>query len=142
MTTNYALKTYQATNVKTADNLQLIIMCYDAAINDLEEARKSQQNHHIEATYDRIRHAQDIVTELLVGLDYERGGDIARNLSRIYNFVLRQLVGINTSEDIQTYDHLIRIMGELKDAWKQLRAQHGSSAMPASAQPPGAAWQG
>jgi len=25
------------------------------------------------------------ITELLVGLDYERGGDIARSLNRLYN---------------------------------------------------------
>lgn len=127
MTANLATRSYQRTNVTTADNLKLIIMCYDAAIRDLEEAKRSQQGRHLQATYDRIRHAQDIVTELLVGLDYERGGTIAQNLSRIYNYVLRQLIGLNTNnKDLHTYDHLIGIMGELRSAWEGIRDQSGT----------------
>jgi flagellar secretion chaperone FliS len=128
MTGSMAMRSYLKTNVETADNLKLIIMCYDAAIRDLEEARRCQENHLIEATYKRIRHAQDIITELLVGLDYERGGTVAQNLSRIYNYILRQLVGININKSIQSYDHLIRIMSDLKGAWQQLREQNSDMA--------------
>lgn len=142
MTPYSAMNNYQRTHVETADNLKLIIMCYDAAIRDLEEARKLQENRLVEATYDRIRHAQDIITELLVGLDYERGGIIAQNLSRIYNYVLRQLVGINTGEDSRTYEHLIRIMGGLKDAWQELRQQNmGAAPHLIPQQPAGQTWR-
>jgi len=64
----------------------------------------------MEATYGKIRHAQDILTELLICLDYDRGGVIAQNLSKLYNFLLRQLVGINSRQDTIMYDHLIRIL--------------------------------
>ena len=69
----------------------------------------------------KIRHAQDIITELLVGLDYERGGDIARNLNRLYNFVLRQLIGINSRRDTAVYGHLVKILSDLKDGWEAMR---------------------
>ena len=71
--------------------------------------------------YRKIRHAQDIITELLVGLDYERGGDIARNLNRLYNFVLRQLIGINSRRDTAVYAHLVKILSDLKDGWEAMR---------------------
>jgi flagellar protein FliS len=133
MALNHALNTYQKTAVETADPLQLIIMCYDAAIRDLEEARDMHERHDMDATYRKIRHAQDIVTELLVGLDYERGGDIARNLNRLYNFILRQLIGINSRGDTMIYGHLIKILCELRSAWEEikLRAPHMPQMEPA-----------
>jgi flagellar secretion chaperone FliS len=125
MTSSMALRSYHKTKVQTADTLSLIIMCYDAAIRDLQEAKRLHDIRAMEETYSRIRHAQDLITELLVGLDYERGGEIAINLSRVYNFILRQLIGINSRQDTRIYSHLIRILDELKDAWEQIRGQPG-----------------
>ncbi len=116
-----AVNSYQKTRVETVDDLKLVIMCYDATIRDLEDAKKLHQGQAMVATYEKIRHAQDIITELLVGLDYDRGGVIAQNLSKLYNFLLRQLVGINSRKDTAMYDHLIRILSELRSAWEQVR---------------------
>jgi flagellar protein FliS len=121
MALNYAVNTYQKTAVETADPLRLIILCYDKAILDLGEAKEFHEKRQMEDAYRKIRHAQDIITELLVGLDYERGGDIARNLNRLYNFVLRQLIGINSREDTSIYPHLIKVLSNLKEAWEGIR---------------------
>ncbi len=127
MALNYALNTYQKTAVETADPLQLIILCYDAAIRDLGEAEELHEKGSMDEAYTKIRHAQDIVTELLVGLDYERGGDIARNLNRLYNFILRQLIGINSRQDTSIYHHLIKILAELREAWGEIKLRSNQS---------------
>lgn len=116
-----ALKNYQRTNVETADIGKLVIMCYAAAIQDLEEARQLHLSQKMDPAFTKIRHAQDIITELLVGLDYERGGIIAQNLARLYNFSLRQLMGINSRGNMNAYDSVIHILAELKDAYEQIR---------------------
>lgn len=140
MVSNHALSTYQRTAIETSEPLQLIILCYDAAIRDLGEARTLHETGRMDEAYGKIRHAQDIVTELLVGLDYERGGDIARNLNKLYNFVLRKLIGINSREDSSIYDHLIKILAELKGAWEEIRLNPPASS-PASFQVPVRSWQ-
>ena len=112
---------YHRTAIATADPLQLIILCYDAAINDLKQAEELHERHDMNEAYRKIRHAQDIVTELLVGLDYERGGDVAGNLNRLYNFILRQLIGINSREDTSIYEHLVKILSELRDGWEAIK---------------------
>lgn len=134
------LRAYQKTKVETADPVELVIMCYDAAIQDLEAAKKLHSNRAIEPCCEKIRHAQDVVTELLVGLDYERGGEIAQNLSRLYNFILRQLIGIASSRDTNMYDHLIHIMSELKEAWEMVRQTVAKS--PSGPVPPGGQTRG
>jgi flagellar protein FliS len=112
---------YHRTAIETADPIQLIILCYEAAINDLKQAEELHKRREMNEAYRRIRHAQDIITELLVDLDYERGGDIARSLNRLYNFILRQLIGINSREDTSIYDHLVKILSELRDGWEGIR---------------------
>jgi flagellar protein FliS len=59
----------------------------------------------------------------LVGLDYEQGGEIAANLGRLYNFMLRELIGINAHKDTRIYGDLVKIVDELRDAWSQIRKQ-------------------
>jgi flagellar protein FliS len=129
-----ACKTYQRVNIETADTLKLIIMCYEAAIKDLGLAREYHEAGRMDDAYGRIRHAQDLVTELLLSLDYERGGEISTNLSKIYNFVLRQLIGINSRRDTTIYGHLINILSELKDAWEQVRQTTSGALMRGTAQ--------
>jgi len=120
---------YYRTAIETADPLHLIILCYDSAICDLKEAKEFHERREMNDAYRKIRHAQDIITELLVGLDYERGGNIARNLNRLYNFVLRQLIGINSREDTSIYDHLVQILSRLKDGWEAIRLSAGHTAV-------------
>ena len=121
MVPNRASNVYHKTAIETADPLQLIILCYDAAINDLGIAKEHHERNEMDEAYRKIRHAQDIITELLIGLDYERGGDIARNLNRLYNFVLRQLIGINSRRDPAVYGHLVKILSDLKEGWEEMR---------------------
>ncbi len=125
MVLNYASNIYHRTAIQTADPLQLIILCYDAAISDLKEAKELHERREMNEAYRKIRHAQDVITELLVGLDYERGGNIARNLNRLYNFILRQLIGINSREDTSIYGQLVKILSELKDGWEAIKLSPG-----------------
>ena len=135
MVQTQALNVYHRTSIQTADPLQLIIMCYDGVINDLRQAKALHERSEMNEVYRKIRHAQDIVTELLVGLDYERGGNIARNLNRIYNFVLRQLIGINSRGDVSIYDDLARILSNLRDGWETIRLAAGGAHLQAGLLP-------
>lgn len=140
MAHNYALNTYQKTAVETAEPLQLVILCYDAAIRDLTEAKEFHEMNKMEQAYAKIRHAQDIITELLIALDYERGGDIARNLNRLYNFVLRELIGINSRHDTSIYGRLIQILSQLQEAWEEIKFRTPQSVY-SPAQPQTRNWQ-
>ncbi|MCE5243231.1 MAG: flagellar protein FliS, partial [Desulfobacteraceae bacterium] len=53
--------------------------------------------------------------------DYEQGGEVSVNLSRLYNYMLRQMIGINVRQDTSMYGHLIHMLSELKEAWEQIR---------------------
>jgi flagellar protein FliS len=124
MMLNRAQDAYRTTNVATADTASLVLMCYDATIEDLLKAKEYHASHRMDAAYERIRHGQDVITELLVGLDFERGGEIAVNLSRIYNYLLRELIGINSMKSPDIYNGLIQILEELREAWQEVKKKY------------------
>jgi flagellar secretion chaperone FliS len=135
-----AIKSYQKTSIETADILKLVILCYETAIKDLEIARDYHENNAIDKGYDKIHHAQEIITELLLGLDYEKGGEISVNLSKLYNFMLRQLMGINSSQDTNIYGQIIKMLSELKEAWEHVRKTASDTLSPIP-MPEGKVWE-
>jgi len=107
----------QGHDASNAGFLNLIVRCYDALIRDFQDAKGAYAEGHEDFLMDRIRHAQDILTELLIGLDYERGGEIAANLGRIYNYMLRELIALRTSQAQETLERMISMAADLREAW-------------------------
>lgn len=135
-----AREAYQKTNVETADTASLVLMCYDATIRDLMQAKEYHASHRMNAAYECIRHGQDLITELLVALDFERGGEIAFNLSRIYNYLLRELIGINSMKSLETYNSLIGILQELREAWQEVKKKYDRGELSLDGREVGESW--
>lgn len=122
---NQAIACDESYVMQPTDPVALTIMAYDNIIEDMRQAKKNWLDHAEGNAIQRNQHAQDLITELLLGLDYERGEEVARNLSRLYDFALRQLVGMGAGSDVVTYDHLINIFGSLREAWVQISPKMG-----------------
>jgi len=117
---------YQAQAVETAGPVQLVIMLYDGAIAAIarsEHALAGSESGKFEVVNRELTRAQDIVTELWLSLDHERGGDIARNLAAIYQHCLAQLTRANLDKSPRNLpevkDHLL----SLRDAFAGAAAQ-------------------
>ena len=67
-------------------------------IDSLKKAEKlfgEKSDGWIEAFHSELISAQNIITELLVALDLERGGEVAKNLLRLYEYMNHELVKAN-----------------------------------------------
>lgn len=118
---NNPYKEYQNNSVETADQQQLIIMLYEGAIRFLEESITYLDSYK---TYDKantqILKAQDIVTELMVSLDMEQGGEIAQNLMNLYVFMKKLLIEANMEKNSKKIYLVMGYLQDLLDAWKQI----------------------
>ena len=72
--------------------------------------------------HQRLRRAEDILSELLHTLDHERGGEIAANLAGIYTFCLAELGRARVEQDPDRVDWTQRQLTELRDSWAQIAA--------------------
>jgi flagellar protein FliS len=116
------LKAYKETNIRTASQGKLIVMLYEEAIRQLDLAIQELENktRKLDIVHNAIVKAQDIVTELMVSLDFEKGGEIAKNLLGLYLFFNRQLLEANVRKDPAMLKDVRKLLQELKDAWAQI----------------------
>ena len=124
------LNAYRETKIKTASQGKLIIMLYDEAVKQINVAADSleQPKPKLDLVNNSIIRAQEMVTELMVSLDFERGGEIAQSLFSLYMFFNRQLMESNLNKDPETLRRLGGMLDELRGAWAQvIQKEKGSS---------------
>ena len=128
-----AVSSYKETSVKTASQGQLVVMLYDAAVKNLDQGLEFMTNNkgekidprNIENISKHIVKAQEIITELTVSLDFEQGGEIARNLFSLYVWFNKELLEANISHDTHRITAIRNQLNELKSAWVEVAAKSG-----------------
>jgi len=131
-----AISTYRETKVKTASQGQLIIMLYDGAVKNLDlalellgtNAGDKKNPANIEKISSAILKAQEIITELTVSLDFEQGGEIAKNLFSLYTWFNKELLEANITQDINKTITVRNLLSELKGAWAEIVAKNNPEA--------------
>ncbi len=97
-------------------------MLYDGAIKQIDIAIDliDKGPKHYDKTNNAIIKAQDIVTELMVSLDFEKGGDIAKNLFSLYMFFNQQMVNANISKDKELLERIRKLISDLRETWGEV----------------------
>lgn len=113
---------YREMEVLSATPGQLVVLLYDHLLVTLRRAHLATEAGDVSLRCELVDKARNVVTELLVTLDMEKGGDIARNLSGVYTFVLSELVTLGVKPDVQRLDRLTAIVSELREAFAQIAA--------------------
>ncbi len=109
--------------VMSADPHQLIVMLFDGAQAAISSAQLHLQDGNREAKGAAISKAIDIVNNgLAAALDHERGGEIAANLARLYDYVSRLLLQANLRDDAAPLARAAAILDDLGSGWRELRA--------------------
>ncbi len=132
MQTQRGIGSYSQVAVNTADQKTLIVLCYDEAIRSLKAGKECFLRKAFEEKAHEFGRAQGLISELLGALNMEAGGQIARNLSGIYTFMLKQIIASDLNEDMKAIDEVISMLSELRSAWAQIGAR---PAVPEAKQP-------
>ena len=117
------VQSYRKTDISTSDPVNLVIMCYEGAIDSLKLAKEKIKEKNYEKKAKAIIKAQDIIDELLCSLDLEKGGTIASNLSSLYNYMLRRILHGDVNRDIGAIDEVIGMLNELLSAWREVTSK-------------------
>jgi flagellar protein FliS len=103
--------------VAGADNVQLIQMLFDGLIESLATARGHIEHGMINDKSKALARAGRIVVGLQGALDFEKGGEIARNLNELYSYVTRRLFHVNAHNDLAALAEVHSLMNEIRGAW-------------------------
>lgn len=127
---------YKSAAVNTVDQRKLIVMLYDGAIKFLTVATdKMTKGDNYEAHRNLIR-GKSIIAELLASLNLEAGGEIARNLQRLYTYMFNELIEANLGGDVERVGQVIGLLKELRVGWVGPKAEEPEAAQPEAPAPP------
>jgi len=132
---------YREARVTTADPKQLVLLCYDEAIRSLKSAKELYLEGSFEAKGKAVVRAQDFIAELNNSLDMEKGGEIAKNLRGLYNFMTAHIIEGDIKRDLKAFDDVVKMLEELKSAWEEIfsgkKAEQPARLSSAAAMPTG-----
>ncbi|CNL26665.1 flagellar protein FliS [Yersinia frederiksenii] len=107
--------------VMSASPHQLIVMLFDGAQNAPGRARILMTQGDIPAKGAEISKAINIINNgLSAGIDIEKGGELAENLSALYDYMSRRLLHANLYNDEQAIDEVASLLENIADAWRQI----------------------
>lgn len=114
-----ARKYYQETSVRGATSIELVVILYDTALDDMRHALTAMQQEQIETRSRHIGHALIVLQQLQGTLDFERGGAAARQFEQFYNLVRAKLLESQIRNSPESLKQQIRYFSEVRDCWLQ-----------------------
>jgi flagellar protein FliS len=115
-----------STGVATADSVQLIQMLFDGLIESLRAAEGQILRGAIEEKSRSLARAGKIVLGLQSALNFESGGEIAKNLDELYGYVTRRLLHVNLHNDLDALKEIYSLMSEIQGAWSTVPNMFGN----------------
>jgi flagellar protein FliS len=113
------IKDYQENAISQADGVRLVQMMYDGTLKFLRLARDAVGRQDFEETHHNVLRAYAIISELMATLNFEDGGEIARNLEVGYDYLLHLLREAEIHKRSDELDEAISIVELLAESWRE-----------------------
>jgi flagellar protein FliS len=97
-------------------------MLFDGLIESMSAAKGHILHKNLEDKGKSIARASRIVLGLQGALDFEKGGDLAKNLNELYDYVTRRLLHVNAHNDLEALEEVHGLMMEIRSAWETVPA--------------------
>ena len=121
---------YKRIEADSRSPMELVVMLYDGALRFVGEARVALARQDVAARGAAISRALTIVAELQNTLNVEAGGEIAKELDRLYTFVNLRLLDVTVKQDAKALDEVETVLVTLRDGWAQIAATAPGGAKP------------
>lgn len=116
---------FAATQAKaaSADPHQLVLMLMEGLLDEMARA----EGHILARQFERKGQAISKCLQILGGLDsaldMDKGGELAANLHRLYDYCGQKLFEISVSNNVEGFAEVRKILQELKEGWEAM-ARH------------------
>ena len=102
--------------------IELVILVYDRIADKLLLAEAAIAANQRAELGEMVQQIVDLIEQgLMAALDRERGGDVAENLGRVYDYCVRRLLQANLRRDVEMLREVGRLLGELREGWDVIR---------------------
>lgn len=109
---------YQKTAIQTASKEDLVMMLYNGSIKYTHAAVGFLESDQFVEASKNICRSQAIIVELLNSLNFEAGGEIAKNLDYLYSVIVDNLTIANFEHRSEPLQVNISILEKLRAGWE------------------------
>lgn len=106
--------------VLSAGPLELVEMLYKCTIHSIDQARGHLRAGEIRERSNAISKASAILAELAQSLDHDKGGEISKNLSKLYDYMQHLLARANAEQIDAPLAESNRLLTILLEGWQTL----------------------
>jgi len=110
-------------NLADASPYQVVQLLLDAVLSRIAEATGHLERGETAAKGEKIGKALGIIEALLLGLDKARGGELALNLERLYDYASRTLLKANLENRADLLKEVSSLLREIKLGWDGIAAE-------------------
>lgn len=111
---------YSEAQVTMVDRGGLLLLVFEGGMRFLRLTREALAAGDLPRMATHLDRAQAIVTELRGTLDYDAGGTIARDLARLYDFMLVHLGEAYARRSLRHVDEVLAVFGTITDAYRTI----------------------
>lgn len=110
---------YKNNSINHASKEQLLLMLLDGAVKFSKIGRQAIIDKDIQKAHDNIIKTQNIFYELIITLDVEKGGQWAKQLNNVYDYIVRRLTDANMKKNVRIMDEIIPLIEEVRNTWDE-----------------------
>jgi flagellar secretion chaperone FliS len=119
---------YREMQVMTASPEQLVVVLFDHVLVTLRRARAAIETFNVDVRIEYLHKSKLAIGELLVTLNHEKGGVIAKNLAALYTFLMTELTDIGRHPGLERLDRVTGIINELRTAFATIAGEEADAA--------------
>lgn len=120
----FALKSYNQTKVSkdmaNGDGYEAVKFALKQAIASMEKLNLDLSNEEREHHFER---ALSCIYFLQKCLDFDKGGDLAKNLFKVYEYCRNQIISVNLKDNKDTLDNSIEFAQTILDGWEGIKPE-------------------
>jgi flagellar protein FliS len=110
---------YVEGSVFSGNPLSTVVALYEGTLDSIRQARRCFESADIAGRGKAINKGVTLLTELIVSLDYEKGGEIAINLKRLYSYIQCRLVDAHTQKSEAPLLEAEKLLGTMLEGWRE-----------------------
>ncbi len=121
---NQMLSSYQHTAVSSIANSRpetLMVMLYEGMISKVKQAIEKFDAGQVVQAREAIIRTMRIADALQENLNMENGGEVVKNLERLYDYLITELASANRADSPKSsLYNVLKVLEPLRDGFKQL----------------------
>ncbi|WP_196158026.1 flagellar export chaperone FliS [Reinekea sp. G2M2-21] len=120
------IKEYQSVGTQTsivdADPHRLVQLLFEGATARISSAKGHIERKQYDKKSSQINSAINIIGGLQESLNFD-AGELAYNLEKLYDYMIRRLFEANVRNSIEMLDEVNGLLLQIKSAWDEIRDQ-------------------